>query len=57
LIEISVSGADLPNSVFAHENCCLRIMHKIANQMRQLLYDLAGDGGAGLRRHKNCQVR
>jgi hypothetical protein len=34
LMEIRITGADLPNAMFAHENCRMRVMQQITGQMR-----------------------
>jgi hypothetical protein len=34
LMKIRIAGTDLPNAMFAHEDCCMRIMQQITGEMR-----------------------
>jgi hypothetical protein len=33
-MEIRITGTDLPNAMFAHEDGCMRVMQQIAGEMR-----------------------
>ena len=56
LIEIGVTGADSPNSVLAHENCGVGVMHQITGEMWQLQNDLSRDVGMPVGRDKNGEA-
>ena len=55
-MEIRITGTDLPNAMFAHEDCCMRVMQQITGEMRSLQNDLSGDISVPVRRDKNCKA-
>ena len=54
-MEIRIAGTDLPNAMFAHEDCCMRVMQQITGEMRKFQNDLSSDIGVSMRRDKNCE--
>ena len=56
LIEIGITGADLPDAVLAHENCRVSIVKQIAGDVWQLENDFAGDVGMTMGRDENGEA-
>ena len=55
LVEISISGTNLPNAVLTHENCGVSIVEQIAGDVWQLENDFAGDIGMTVGRDENSE--
>jgi hypothetical protein len=56
LMKILIAGADSSNAVLAHENCRMRVMQEITDEMRQL-QNLSGDVGMPVRGNQNGEAR
>jgi hypothetical protein len=56
LVEIGIPGADSADSVLAHENGGVRVVHQITGEVRQLRNDFFGDIGVSLRRKENAEA-
>jgi|SRR6516164_4268717 hypothetical protein len=57
LAEIGITGTDSVDTVFAHENCGVRVMHEITREVGQFSDDFVGDVGVSGRRDKNAKRR
>ncbi len=56
-MKISISGANLTDAMFPHQNRRVGIVKKISHQLRNLGNNLSGDFGMPFRRNKHPQSR
>ena len=57
LIEISIPGADLSNSVLTEKNGGVGVVEQVAAEMRKFCNNLSGDIGMSLRRQQDAKAR
>lgn len=56
LVKIGIAGANLTDSILAHEDRGVRVVEEITAQMRKLRYELFGDLSMSLRRDEHAEA-
>jgi hypothetical protein len=56
-VKVHVTGADATDSMLAHEDRSMRIMHEIAHQLRHVCKDLTRNFGVRRSRDEDVETR